>query len=832
MAKINPVPNPYCFSERLQARLANIPQASLTVVEAPSGFGKTTAVREYFAATLKGSAREKWYTCLGESPAKAWVGICGLFSGVDDAVARALAELGVPTRETLPDVAALLRQCRCKKASYLVIDNYQLFDNGVQRKLLAAFSACRDNNLRLIVVTQPLKAGPETTHQENPYHTITQKDFFFDEACIAKYCRLSGIAIAPEDIGRIQAVAEGWIAAIRLQLKYYQESGAFMDSAAIGALVETAVWNKLSAEEKDFMLAIALPDGVTARQAAILGDGAAVPKSIRDLLSMEFFIRYVADKKIYSLHSILRDYLLERFAMQPHEFIDAMHRKAASACLAEADYFQAARFFLKVSDYDAILSMPFTDQYFFNNQEGDIIQFFERVFQECPPETLLRHPLTLTAIGVQFYKKGMRELYSRLVALLEEFLTAPPEMPEKELYRIKGEFEMMLFFSRFNDVAGMGEHHKKAYGYLKHVSNPPRSRIYVGNLPWAVGVPSVISVYWNKSGGLQNALEAMDECLPFYAQLAGGHGTGGEFLMRAEACLARGDDTGAEILCYKTLYAAGNAGQTSNRLCAELVLARIGILRGDGAAYSTARRNITSEMGEARQTALTRLGELCLAHLDMGLGNTDTLPEWLRDIQAIKRTFYAITQPHVIMMHSWMLLLGKRFPELYALTESAQDAARAMHYPLLQVYHLIFLTLAGLEHGRGKEAVGHLRQALAIALPDRVYLPFAEHGEALLPLLERLKGEFDGARMAECLALCRRWSAGRTALLRELSDAPPPFGLSARQYETARLAAQGLSNQEIAETLFVSVNTVKTHLQTAYRKTGTSSRPVLKKLLR
>ena len=378
----------------------------------------------------------------------------------------------------------------------------------------------------------------------------------------------------------------------------------------------------------------------------------------------------------------------------------------------------------------------------------------------------------------------------------------------------------------------MGEHHKKAYEYLKHVSNPPRSRIYVGNLPWAVGVPSVISVYWNKSGGLQKALEAMDECLPFYTQLAGGHGAGGEFLMRAEACLARGDDAGAEILCHKTLYTAGNAGQTSNQICAELVLARIGILRGDEAAYSAARRNIARQMQEARQTALTRLGELCLAHLDMSLGRTDGLPEWLRDTQAIKRTFYAITQPHAVMLHSRMLLLEKRFPALYALTDSAIKTVRAMHYPLLETHHLIFLALAGLERGQGGEAAGHLRQALAIALPDMVYSPFAEHSEALVPLLEDLKGEFDGGRMAECIALCRRWSAGRAAVLRESLGGSPPFGLSAREYEIARLAAQGLSNQEIAERFFVSINTVKTHLKAVYRKSGASSRPALKKMLK
>jgi LuxR family maltose regulon positive regulatory protein len=157
----------------------------------------------------------------------------------------------------------------------------------------------------------------------------------------------------------------------------------------------------------------------------------------------------------------LRDFLLKRFAVLPQDEASAMRRRAGAACLAVSDYYQAARFFMEVSDYDAILAMPFTDQYFFNNQEYDIIQFLERIFQECPPEILLKYPLTISAVGIQFYKKGMREQYDRVVKLLTDFCANPPDLPKDQFYRIKGEFEMMLFFSRFNGVAKMGEHHKK-----------------------------------------------------------------------------------------------------------------------------------------------------------------------------------------------------------------------------------------------------------------------------------------------------------------------------------------------------------------------------------
>ena len=247
-----------------------------------------------------------------------------------------------------------------------------------------------------------------------------------------------------------------------------------MGPKGISELVETAVWNKLPAKAKEFMLGVSLLDGVTRQQAVIMNGGAAVPKEASDLRAVDFFVRRVPDKKnSYFLHAILRDYLQEQFAGQSQSFKHTMLGRAAAACQAEGDYCQAALFFMRVADYDSILAMPLTDQYFFNHQGKDIIQFFSRLFRECPPKTLLRHPLMVITVGIQFYKKGMREDYLRALQLMEEFFKTPPgpaEMPERELYRVKGEFEMLRFMLCYNDVVAMNVHHKKAHEYLSHVS--------------------------------------------------------------------------------------------------------------------------------------------------------------------------------------------------------------------------------------------------------------------------------------------------------------------------------------------------------------------------
>ena len=49
-------------------------------------------------------------------------------------------------------------------------------------------------------------------------------------------------------------------------------------------------------------------------------------------------------------------------------------------------------------------------------------------------------------------------------------------------------------------------------------------------------------------------------------------------------------------------------------------------------------------------------------------------------------------------------------------------------------------------------------------------------------------------------------------------------GLSARESEVLALIAQGLTNGEIAERAYISANSVKTHIRSAYRKIGVERR--------
>lgn len=79
---------------------------------------------------------------------------------------------------------------------------------------------------------------------------------------------------------------------------------------------------------------------------------------------------------------------------------------------------------------------------------------------------------------------------------------------------------------------------------------------------------------------------------------------------------------------------------------------------------------------------------------------------------------------------------------------------------------------------------------------------------------------------------------GATRFCREEDTSPraqesgaSPFDLlSPREREVADLAAKGCPNAQIAEELFISVETVKRHMATIFKKLGISSRLELRKL--
>jgi len=838
--------------EKLKEQLAQITNYPVTVVEAPSGFGKTTAVKEYLNNSLPDGAIQYWYTCLSESPLVAWAGICDMLSNINSDLGSNLKKLGFPTMETLMYITAGFKNIDCAKETYMVIDNYQLIKSDILKELISIFSVHGCPRLHMIFITQNLGKKVQFTFHNNNIHTIDSSVFFFDKESTANLLKMEGIRLNDAELNSVYAITEGWISALRLQISNYKQTGSFDYTADIDHLVENAILNMLSDEEKSYLVSLSVLDSFTARQAAIMLEEETLPDHLREMLKNNDFIRYYPREKIYVMHSILQNYLRNQFyQFQPDSFQKRVLHKAGKSCVAESDYSSAIQFFFKVKDFDAILSMPFDGVYLTNRRESNIIELLTEVINECPDDILCRYPFVLIMFCYLFRLEGQDDMYLKLSRLTDFILERNPEgLSQDVLKQIKGEFLLLKSLTLYNDIKKVYEGQKAAY---KLLGGPSRYRL--NDIPFTMGGTSVLSMFWREPGKLDETLLNMQRFLPLHIKLTHGQGVGADSVLCAEMMLMRGDDNQAEILCHKALYQARSKHEFCICLCAEQVLARVAILRGDVEGFFTALQNIKSYAKESSNHYILRMIDICLSVISVALDITDMVAKWFCDIESINKKVYARAVPYVTILYSHLLVREKRHAEYLGLVDDAICLSKEMNYIFPQLYSFIFKSRVYYSRGREPEALKNLEEAFKLAFPDKIYLPFAQF-TYMDDLLTKARDGFathrnnsyelsvnenhaasadmsaNQARWKEdidnVMKLYNRYHKGKEIILNAFRQSKSP--LTPREREVALLAKNRLSHQEIADKLCISKATVRTILHNAYIKLGIHSKSELYKL--
>ncbi len=118
-------------------------------------------------------------------------------------------------------------------------------------------------------------------------------------------------------------------------------------------------------------------------------------------------------------------------------------------------------------------------------------------------------------------------------------------------------------------------------------------------------------------------------------------------------------------------------------------------------------------------------------------------------------------------------------------------------------------------------ALRHLDQALRAAAPHELRRPFLDRTPRLRELLARRIERGTGSA-AFAVDLLERMSPGSPVV--PPSSSPPPEPLTMRETVILRYLSSTLTNSETAAELSVSVNTVKSHQHSVYRKLGVTGR--------
>jgi LuxR family maltose regulon positive regulatory protein len=128
-----------------------------------------------------------------------------------------------------------------------------------------------------------------------------------------------------------------------------------------------------------------------------------------------------------------------------------------------------------------------------------------------------------------------------------------------------------------------------------------------------------------------------------------------------------------------------------------------------------------------------------------------------------------------------------------------------------------------------EQAVSTLTRALALAEAEDFVRTIVDEGAVMEDLLSAVLEVRQSGRLEAATRLSMRYLAELLATLAQEARALGASerlaeSLSERELEVLAFIAAGESNREIAARLFVSISTVKTHLNNIYRKLGVTNR--------
>ena len=201
------------------------------------------------------------------------------------------------------------------------------------------------------------------------------------------------------------------------------------------------------------------------------------------------------------------------------------------------------------------------------------------------------------------------------------------------------------------------------------------------------------------------------------------------------------------------------------------------------------------------------------------------------EIEPVREEYTALlpegTRLYLLYAIAHALYLQKQYQQALGVAQSALMMA-AGRFPSVCVYLNLVGSMVATNLQDADFAARFFHRAWQIAEQEDYIQPFAEHHGMLQGQIERYirddqPGQYD--RIVEkVMAFSRGWmKIHNPESINKVTDRLSPY-----EFSIAMMAARGKSNQEIADYLHISVNTVKFHLSNIYQKVGVTNRRDLK----
>ncbi len=854
---------------RLRSLLDRGAQQPLTLVSAPPGFGKTLLVTDWIQSRNK--TKIAWLSLdeADNQPATFWRYFITALQSVQPGIGAAAQQLlSAPVPAIVENALATLinELAGLDHPILLALDDYHLIQSSEIHTALNFLLDHQPATFHLMILTRedpPLALARRRARRQMTEIRATDLRFTAEETA-AFLNSTMGLALTVGQVTTLERRTEGWIVGLQMAALSLRgrDPQAFFDSFTgddryIADYLIEEVLQRQPEPVRNFLLKTSLLERMCASLCAALLENTDV-----DLQALEranlFLVPLDTTRTWYRYHHLFSELLCQRLLETfPASEISRLRRLASEWCETHDDIHAAIRYARQIPDEERVAQLlaQFAGLFFFQNELPQLVEFANALspaLRQSNPNMSMAIAWAALAtnqnpnpwlddIEHHFGMSADAALtdpsldQSRRAALLEvlivrhqaPFIVLSRETQEKltaiqRLFNLLPSEKICLFNSVANlrpvlafdlalytEASGQAESAARLFNesidlsradkniHLLHLSlghlaniQAAQSRLHIARLTYEQALAEIQSGSLSPYVSLQRA------------------GLGALYYEWGDLAVAEEHFTAG--LSLARLW---NNWETLPFLVSGL--ARIRYKGGDiHAAFSL----LDAELKNPPMEGMLLPVQLVRALWQAQRGDREPAAAWFAasGLLGISRST-SQTEPWLLDIARLLTALD-RLDDALAFTHGLIDSAQTDGRLHVVIQGSVVLAKIFLLQGKHKAASESLTKALTLAEPENYFSTFVDEGEPIRALLAKMTGNVYAVR------LLAGFTSGAGMPVKREPGVRSGEMLSEREQEVLHLVAEGLSNQEIAERLVISLPTVKTHIGNIFNKLDVTSR--------
>jgi LuxR family maltose regulon positive regulatory protein len=859
----------------------------LTLLSAPAGFGKTTLLSEWLGQLERPCSWLSLDEGDNDLP-RFLSYLVAAFQQADDEIGQAAGHLletpQLPPIEAL--LIELINEVASQPLSFaLVLDDYHTITELPVHEAVNFLLERQPPQMHLVIASRQDPPLPLSRLRGRGQVTeIRQRDLRFTLEEATRFLNQSmGLNLETTEVASLGAHTEGWIAGLQMAAIALQSRIADGGTDSVRRFVDSFsgrhhfildyLTDEVLAHQPEPIYRFLLRTSVLDRMCGPLCDAllevddqAQHPisniQSSREVLEyLEhanlFLVPLDDERKWYRYHRLFAQLLRARLQEAEPDLTPELHLRAATWYDQNALPVKAVHHALAIPDFDLAAEVIERAIFQVTTWSSVTVAMFLEWLEALPDDVVRARPRLQLFASRVFYLTGQRERTGRILQELEASLHDGSASPDAKSLLGSVFADRASYAAVRGDVRQATEFAHRALTYVPEDDVMMRMRVSAvlglahfraGNVSDAgrafsqaiaaartagLGFAAVnlvcslaeVEIVQGQLGqALQTCGQAMEMAIVDGARTSVAGLAGLEL---GKILYERNDLPTAERHVLESLDLLVRSGTTDSFGLGHALLARIRQARGDDdGAMAAIQRAVQIAQG----FDIARISTLIAAHrtrIWLAQGKLELAGRWARDYEGLGeveylREFEDLTLARVLLAQDKPAEALAVLDTLLLPAEAAGRMGTAIEILALRALALQALGEPSASSGRAPgEALEALKRALQLAEPEGYARAFIDAGEPMAHLLRQaarhgIAPNYVGRLLAALGARTRdQTEIDMSSLVEPLSD---------REIEVLGLLAEGLSNAEIAQRLFISLPTVKSHTRNIYGKLGVHSR--------